>query len=385
MPNLESTISSPTPVEPADSSENQAAFTRTLLAWFYQSKRDLPWRRTHDPYAIWISETMLQQTQVATVVPYWTRWLERFPTVRDLAEAPLDDVLKHWQGLGYYARARNLHRAAQQIMERHEGVFPARFEDILALPGVGRYTAGAVGSIALGLPVPIVDANVIRVLCRAFGIEGDPKSTQAQERLWNLAEALLPSGKSGAFNEAMMELGALICHAKPRCGVCPVQSLCVAFQTNRQDKLPEFAPKGEFTRQTDVSAIVTHPTDANRFLLTQRPKDGLWGGLWEFPRATCAGDETPENAAIRAVRETTGLRVCATGTVLGSVRHGVTTRKITLLAHECGLSTDAPLAPPTGWAALWVARSDIESYALPSPQARLVEQLHARELQPSLF
>jgi A/G-specific adenine glycosylase len=240
----------------AEQAGDTADFAPLLLAWYAREQRDLPWRRTRDPYAIWISETMLQQTQVATVIPYWTRWLHRFPTVVALAQAPLDDVLKAWQGLGYYARARNLHRAAQVIVEKHGGVFPTRLEDVLALPGVGRYTAGAVCSIAFDQDVPIVDANVIRVLCRVFGVRGDPKSTKSQAELWRLAEALIPPGQARPFNQAMMELGALVCHQAPRCGVCPVRERCVAYQSGDPTGLPEFAPRAAFTQQTDVSALV---------------------------------------------------------------------------------------------------------------------------------
>ncbi len=178
-----------------DEETKEAEFTRRLLEWYAVKQRDLPWRRTRDPYAIWISETMLQQTQVTTVIPYWTRWLDRFPTVRALAQAPIE-VLKAWQGLGYYARARNLHRAAQVIVDKHGGVFPTDFHQVLALPGVGRYTAGAVCSIAFDQDVPIVDANVIRVLCRVWGVRGDPKSSATQARLWHLAESLVPRGQA---------------------------------------------------------------------------------------------------------------------------------------------------------------------------------------------
>lgn len=373
----------PDPTE--DSPEKRGRFARELLDWYSKNRRDLPWRRSPDPYAVWVSEMMLQQTQVATVIPYWTRWMERFPTVRDLADAPLDDVLKQWQGLGYYARARNLHRAAQVIVERYSGVFPTRFEDVLALPGIGRYTAGAVCSIALGLDTPIVDANVVRVLCRVFGLRGDPKSAPVQERLWRLALDLIPSGQASAFNQGMMELGALICQAKPRCASCPVNDLCSAYASGSPESLPEFAPKPVFTTQTDVSAIVRHPSGDGRLLVVRRPEGGLWGGLHEFPRVTLADGESNEAASERAVRETTGLNAQATGTVLGSVRHGVTTRKITLVGIACLLTKEHRPTPPEGWSAFWVSPVDLDRYALSSPQARLLEQIREKEAQPSLF
>jgi A/G-specific adenine glycosylase len=362
-----------------------AAFPELLLDWYADKQRDLPWRKTRDPYAVWVSEMMLQQTQVATVIPYWTRWMERFPTVVALAESPLDDVLKHWQGLGYYARARNLHRAAQVVVEKHDGSFPIVFDEVLALPGIGRYTAGAVCSIALGQDVPIVDANVIRVLCRVFGVPGDPKSPKVQERLWELATELIPSGQARDFNQGMMELGALVCGSKPRCGVCPVQAVCYGFEAGLQESLPAFAPKPAFTTQTDVSALIEHPSGDGRLLLIQRPPDGLWGGLWEFPRLTAEPDETRAQAAIRAAWEILGLAVrVRTEEPVATVRHGVTTRKITLVGVECVLEAGEPEARGcAAWA--WVSLTDVDKYALSSPQVRLATQLKERMAQPSLF
>ncbi len=330
---------------------------------------------------------MLQQTQVATVIPYFERWLAQFPTILDLASAPLDDVLHAWQGLGYYSRARNLHKAAQVIVAEHNGIFPERYEDVLELPGVGRYTAGAVCSIALGLDTPIVDANVVRVLCRVFGIHGDPKGKDAQAALWQLASDLIPPGDAGTFNQAMMELGALICATPPKCLSCPVQTECYAFDTGAPSALPEFAPKPEFTRQTDVSAIVENANQ--ELLLIQRPLDaGLWAGLWELPRVTAEPDEEPTEAALRAVRDVAGFTEpkLADGTPRAKVRHGVTTRKITLL----GFAVDASIAPGKTGTFAWATPADaLEKYALASPQRRLLEQIVDRQrnafLQPSLF
>lgn len=378
-------------VPPLDSPEKRAHFVQSLLSWYAIQKRDLPFRKTRDPYAIWVSETMLQQTQVATVLPYWTRWMDRFPTVSDLASAPLEDILKQWQGLGYYARARNLHRAAQVVAERHGGVFPSQYEDLLALPGVGRYTAGAVGSIALGLDVPIVDANVIRVLCRVFGVTGDPKSTAVQARLWMLAEELIPSGQASDFNQGMMELGALVCTAKPACGRCPAHEICTAFATGKTESLPEFAPRPEFTHQTDISAVLTHPDSPDSLLLVRRPEGGLWGGLWELPRVTATDEESPADAAVRAARETVGLEVEVTGGVVGQVRHGVTTRKITLLALPCRLTGSVEVQPAPGFSYAWVPRSEVHDFALSSPQAKLLKAVigatggAGTALQPTLF
>ncbi|MBC7807432.1 MAG: A/G-specific adenine glycosylase [Akkermansiaceae bacterium] len=362
-------------------------FRINLLRWYKKNHRSLPWRATGDPYAIWISETMLQQTQVATVIPYFQRWLTLFPTVRDLAEAPLDDVLQAWQGLGYYSRARNLHKAAQQIVANHDGVFPGNYDDVLALPGVGRYTAGAVCSIALGLDTPIVDANVVRVLCRVFGIHGDPKGGEAQAALWRLATELIPSGDAGTFNQAMMELGALVCATPPKCDGCPVRSECYAFDTGAPSALPEFAPKPDFTTQTDVSAIVMDGDE--KLLLIRRPLDaGLWAGLWELPRVTAEAEETPGAAACRAIREAVGIEDAKAVeiTPLGKVRHGVTTRKITLLGIAVSIGGMVTPSDKAAWA---TTQEALDGYALASPQRRLIEQIAERRraavVQPTLF
>lgn len=344
-----------------------------LLAWYEVHKRDLPWRKTRDPYAIWISEAMLQQTQVATVVGYWERWLARFPTPTALADAPLDDVLKHWQGLGYYARARNLHKASQLIRDERGGEFPSTFDDVLALPGVGRYTAGAICSIALGLDVPLVDANVIRVLGRVFAIEGDPKSPKVQDALWEKAEALIPPGEAGAFNQAMMELGALVCGAKPKCEICPLAEDCRALALGDPLAFPQLLPKKAFTQQTDVGAVIENAE--GRILLTKRAPDGLWGGLWELPRVTLNDGESEPDGAIRAAHEIVGLNVTTDGETLARVKHGVMQKKITLIALAC----DAPQperAEPLGCAAIeWVTMEDALGYPLSSPQAKLIEKL----------
>jgi len=360
-------------------------FRQNLLHWYEKNKRDLPWRKTSDPYAVWISETMLQQTQVATVIPYFIRWLNRFPTVAALADAPLDDVLQTWQGLGYYSRARNLHRAAQQIAEKHNGVFPDSFDDVMALPGVGRYTAGAVCSIAGGQDAPIVDANVIRVLCRVFGITGDPKVNETQATLWKLATDLLPSGNAGTFNQAMMELGALVCGSPPKCKRCPVKNECYAFATGAPSALPQFAPKPAFTTETHVSALIEGVD--GRICLQQRPLDaGLWAGLWELPRVIMGAEESPGEAATRAALEA-GFDAVQTASEnpVARVRHGVTTRKITLLAIGV---TAVEYNDRPGIA--WTTPADaLEKYALASPQRRLLEQIESAcasaVAQPSLF
>ncbi len=358
-----------------------------LVEWYRKNHRALPWRLTRDPYAILVSEMMLQQTQVATVIPYWRRWMERFPTIEALAAAPIDDVLKHWQGLGYYARARNLHRAAQVLAQRFEGRFPPDMKQVLSLPGIGRYTAGAVCSIAFGQDVPIVDANVVRVLSRYFGLGGDPRSKGAQALLWQYATKLIPPGGAAEFNQAMMELGALVCRAKPECNSCPLSSACVALATGRQHTLPEFAPRPEFTRQIDVSAIIHSSEAPDRLLLIRRPPGGLWGGLYEFPRVTAAPEETAAEAAVRAAREVVGLAVrVERDRPLATVRHGVTTRKITLFGIGAAMTDPTARARPIGCdAVLWATPDEIDTLALASPQMRLAAQLRRPNPQLPLF
>jgi A/G-specific adenine glycosylase len=260
---------------------------RRLLAWFDAHRRDLPWRRTKDPYAIWLSEVMCQQTQVATVIPYWERFLVRFPTVHSLASAPLDDVLALWSGLGYYARARNLHRAAQAVMERHAGVFPADLAALEALPGFGPYTAGAVGSIALDLDAALVDGNVARVLCRVEGWELGAEA--AREKAWEVAPGIVAKGRAGDWNQALMELGATVCTpVSPGCEGCPLRTHCVAAKKGEPAQYP--LPKERRPRKLmRLAALAVR--DGESVLLLRRAEKGLFGGLWELPSVEIGTDD----------------------------------------------------------------------------------------------
>ena len=270
------------------SKRRNAALVSALLKWFAANARDLPWRKTNDPYAIWISEIMLQQTQVKTVLPYWDRWMQRLPTLTALARARPKTIHKLWEGLGYYTRVRNMQRAAKIVQQQHGGEFPPAYEDILALPGIGRYTAGAISSIAFNQPKPILDGNVIRVLTRLFGIEGNPADRKVNEALWNLSEALVlhsarkPSANHAShFNQSLMELGALVCIPRtPRCSECPVASLCVAFRTNRVEELPHRPPKAPPTSRRFAAFVAE---DRGRLLVRQRPAGVVNAHLWEFP------------------------------------------------------------------------------------------------------
>ena len=254
-----------------------------LLAWYAANARDLPWRRTKDPYSVFISEIMLQQTQVKTVIPYFDRWMKQLPGVAAFASAKPQKVLKLWEGLGYYSRVRNAHAAAQVIMREHGGRFPRKFEDILALPGVGRYTAGAISSIAFNEPRPILDGNVIRVLIRIFGVEGDARDKETNAALWQLAEDLvaMEPKRSSELNQSLMELGALVCTPRqPKCSGCPAGKFCSALREDRVDELPLRRARVPATKRRFVAFVARK---RNRFLVRQRSGEGVNGHLWEFP------------------------------------------------------------------------------------------------------
>ncbi len=310
---------------PAEAPE-AAALRPPLLAWYDRQKRDLPWRRTRDPYAIWLSEVMLQQTQVATVIPYWERFLARFPTVEALAGAPLEDVLAGWRGLGYYSRARNLHRAAQEVVARFGGRLPATAAALLTLPGFGRYTAGAVASIAFGEEAPLVDGNVARVLARLFEVEGPPGDRAREARLWALAGALVKGERPGDFNQALMEHGATVCRPEaPLCLLCPVRAACLAFRHGRVDELPPARVRAPPKRLTLALAVWAH---GDTLLFARRADAGLFGGLWELPAAEVAED-TPAPEAARRLSAALGVELTAEA-MLGTVRRQLTHRALCL-------------------------------------------------------
>jgi len=365
--------------------DKNAQFSQSLLAWYLAHKRDLPWRRLgHDPYAVWVSEIMLQQTTVAAVVPFYGRWMARFPTLRSLADAPLDDVLKHWAGLGYYARARNLHRGAQAVMASHGGQVPSAPAALLALPGVGRYTAGAIASIAFGQDAPILDANVIRVLSRVYAVGGDPKASAAvQAQLWALAEQLIPQGQARDFNQAMMELGALVCApAAPKCAACPVSPLCAAYELGEPTAFPQFAQTKKWLDIEDVSVAVRDPQ--GRVLLAQRsPALPLWGGLWELPRATRQADEPLDECAARAACEAAGIAVSHLRP-FGHVKHVVANRRVTLHGWQGEVADSETARAGHAHALAWEPLEQTNHYALATPQTRLLEQLRTSDAQGQL-
>ncbi|HUD83197.1 MAG TPA: A/G-specific adenine glycosylase [Candidatus Saccharimonadales bacterium] len=307
---------------------------RKLVAWFGQSARDLPWRRAKDPYAIWISEIMLQQTQVKTVIPYFERWMRTLPTLREFARARPEKVLKLWEGLGYYTRVGNAQSAARLIMTAHAGQFPARFDDILALPGIGRYTAGAIASIAFNQPAPILDGNVIRVLTRLFAIAGDPRGKEVNAKLWDIAENLvsLRDIEPAKLNQALMELGALICLPRqPRCIECPVRQHCLAW---RQGRVAEFPAASRRTAVTERRFIALVVRERDRFLVRPRGAGVVNAGLWEFPNFEIPV-KTKNPRALAAPLET------AAGGPFFSVRHSITRYRILLEAFHATKPAEA--------------------------------------------
>lgn len=349
-----------------------ASFAEQLVAWFDRSQRDLRWRQAHnatDPYRILVSEVMLQQTTVAAVGPFYERFLNRFPDAATLAGAPEDDVLAHWAGLGYYARARNLHRAAKAIVDEG-GEFPRELAAILALPGVGRYTAGAVSSIAFNARAPIVDANVARVLSRVLAIEGDLKTARNQQTLWQAATQIVSveSVEPREVNPAMMELGALLCTPKnPRCPACPVNDLCAARAQNRQNELPFIAPKKAPTPMFDVCALAVD--SSNRVLLRRRPDDARiwWSGMWELPRATRSEGESSTQALLRLGDEL-GIK-WKPRLLAATVKHGVTRYAIEL---ECWRVEVQSLEERDDLT--WLSSSQARGLAMPSIMRRLFER-----------
>jgi A/G-specific adenine glycosylase len=350
------------------------SLARDLLRWYDVHKRDLPWRQTRDPYAVWVSEVMLQQTQVKTVRSYYERWMARFPTLAALANAPEDDVLHAWQGLGYYSRARNLQKGAKAVVTDHGGRVPRTVPLLLSLPGVGPYSAGAIASIAHGERAAIVDGNVVRVLCRFFGLSGDPTRAPLKAELWRLAEAAVPETRPGDFNQAMMELGATVCTPRgPECGQCPVAKACVARKTARAESLPEL-PKRRATVAVPRAAAVVFRGE--RVLVVKAEEAApRWAGMWQFPSSDVARAEAASVAAERAVRETVGL-VVSVGESTFTVRHSVTHHRITLDVFRTVSRQGAP-RPVRCEEFAWKRPSELPELAMPAAHRRIAGWLCA--------
>ena len=350
-----------------------APWVQRLLAWYVVNRRPMPWRESVDPYRVWVSEVMLQQTRVDTVIPYFTRFLERFPTVGTLAEADPQDLLKMWEGLGYYSRARNLQRAAQQLVAEHRGVFPARAAELRALPGIGDYTAAAVASIAFAEPVPVVDGNVLRVFTRFWGITDDIRDPALRRRLSSRLGRILrasPAAKAapGDFNQSMMELGATCCLPRqPRCTACPLQPDCVAYRDKRTTELPVKSRKAPVPHYEVAVGVVWRN---GKVLIQRRRTTQMLGGLWEFPGGKRRADETLAETTIRELREETGITV-RVGAEYGTLTHAYSHFRITLTAFACAfVSGRVRLAAAD--AHRWVKPEALSAFPMPRANQRVL-------------
>lgn len=322
---------------------------RRLLTWYDKHARDLPWRRDPLPYRVWVSEIMLQQTQVATVIPYYERFLKSFPTVEQLAAADEQSLMSHWEGLGYYRRAKSMHAAAKLIVDQHSGEFPRSFDQVLALPGIGRYTAGAILSIACDMRLPVLEGNTQRVFSRWISLHGPASDAAANKLLWEVAETMLPRKRPGTFNQAAMELGALVCSPKqPNCGECPVGSMCGARRAGLQEEIPGRVSRVLYEDRTEFAMVVADPqsrTKTPRYLVRPLPEGRRWAGLWDFPRTTDASFDSVTAAASHLSR-VMGVKISA-GMRLTSLKHAVTKYRILLHVHvaDLGDPTHHPREP----------------------------------------
>ena len=365
----------PHPTKPTDLPSSLPDFAilelrRSLLAWYENAGRDLPWRQGHDPYRIWISEIMLQQTQVKTVISYYERWLDQFPTLEKLAAADLQQVLKAWQGLGYYARARNLHRAAQEIVSCHAGVFPHQLAEVLALPGIGRTTAGGILSAAFNLPLPILDGNVKRILARLLALSVPP--AKAIKQLWQVSAALIDPIHPRNFNQAIMDLGATVCTPyNPNCHQCPWKSNCLAYNLGIQSQLPMRETSSPLPHKQIGVAVIWN--DQGQILIDRRRPQGLLGGLWEFPGGKIELGETVEDCIQREIQEELGIEI-AVGSHLITIDHAYTHFRVTLTVHHCRHLSGIP-QPLECDEIRWVNLEELDQYPFPKANVQIINAL----------
>ena len=316
-------------------------FSTDLLLWFEKEGRNLPWREVDDPYAIWVAEVMLQQTRVETVIPYYVRWLDKFPTLEQLASAETDDVLRLWEGLGYYRRAHNLHRAARIICEKYRGMMPQEPAELKALPGIGRYTAAAIASIAFGKRVVAIDGNLRRVISRIINYDLDATTASAERQFQTWASRHIPESYASAFNQALMDLGATICISKnPTCSKCPISSYCESFVLGIQNQRPVKRRKPEIPHYVVSAGILRRD---GKVLIGRRPVGKLLGGLWEFPGGKCLQDESLDDCLVREWQEELNMLI-EPGGMVGVFHHAYTHFKVTVHAIECSAADDVPNA-----------------------------------------
>ncbi len=350
----------------------KSAVTEKLIDWYHKNKRDLPWRETSDPYKIWISEVMIQQTQVDQVLPYYKKFIETFPDVKSVFEASLSDILKVWEGMGYYARARNLQSAATVLVQDYDGKMPDNHDELIKIPGIGPYTAAAIASIAFNENFPVVDGNVLRVLARVLKIEESPSKKGIKSKFVQAAKELLPEGHAGEFNQAVMELGALICTPhKPKCKRCPINFFCQAFQTLKDPSiLPLKSPPKHGQHFNVVVGIIWHK---GKIFIDQRPKIGQLGGLWEFPGGKQEQGETLEKCLEREILDEMDIDIRVQGPFL-TVPHSYSHFSITLHSFQCQFIKGDP-KPKKAIAWKWVSPTEISKYAFPKANKIILDAL----------
>jgi A/G-specific adenine glycosylase len=339
-----------------------------LLAWYHTNKRTLPWRGHPSAYAVWVSEIMLQQTRVEAVIPYFERWMRLFPNVQALAHASEREVLNAWEGLGYYSRARNLHKAAKIVAEQYHAEIPRDLDELRKLPGIGRYTLGAIASIAFGMDISALDGNIKRVYARIFDIQEPVDSPAGEKILWELADQYLPKGCAGDYSQALMDLGATICVPKnPRCLICPVMKLCKARQNGTQNQRPVMKPKKEVPHYVHAAGVII---ERGRVLLAQRPSNGLLGGMWEFPNGRVNGDPAKELSNTLKTGYKLRLRETRKQEALGVVQHGYTHFKVTVYVFQCELIS---ISKETNLK--WVSLNKLQDYPMGKIDRRIAEMI----------
>jgi A/G-specific adenine glycosylase len=351
-------------------------FRRRLRNWYLENRRDLPWRKSRDPYRVWVSEIMLQQTQVATVRDYFTRFIDQFPDVQSLAAASEQEVLRAWEGLGYYRRARQMHTAAQAIVAEHGGEFPRDVAALQRLPGIGRYTAGAIASIALGRPAPILEANTVRLYARLVAYRGIPSSSDGKRALWNVAESLVPCREPGEFNQALMELGSLVCTPREaRCTICPVSGLCGAHVLGLAAQIPPPKPRPVYESVHEAAVVVRQN---GKVLLRQCTAGERWAGLWDFPRVPIPliNGTSVEDVLREKIQERFGTSI-EIGERLATIKHGVTRFRITLDCYTARLKrTRRPTITSGGLR--WVAQKRLSEFPLSTTGRQIAELIDKR-------
>jgi len=368
-------------LKPKPTVKNQpTALAGRLLAWYERNARQLPWRGHPDPYAVWVSEIMLQQTRVETAIPYFLRWMERFPTIPDLAAASQQEALAAWEGLGYYSRVRNLHRAAQILVAGHAGELPGDPQTLRHLPGIGRYTAAAIASIAFGSDVPALDGNIRRVLARIFDVDLPARSPQGERRLWELAAEHLPPGRAGDYNQALMDLGATVCTPRqPDCPHCPVNDLCAAYPLGVQEQRPVLKARPSQPHYTVTAAVIQRD---GQVLIARRPADGLLGGLWEFPGGKLQPGEDLAACLRREIKEELDAEVAVHGQI-GVYNHAYTHFRVTLHAFRCSLERGEPRNLEHA-ALAWAPPDALEAYPMGKIDRAIATRLASTdELKPS--